>query len=289
MTYTKYTNLKTFHQAVHNTLMTHEAQNILPLGNIRMGLQGDTRFGTPEHWLMATVTDSTGIHLAALMTPPHNMALYATDNKINQPAIQALVKGLENTPVPGVIAEKSLAEAFAEAYTTQHKSTFTIAMSQRIYQLTQVNPAIPQVGNLRPLQEQDMYFFPYWKEAFNATLDYTATTMDMPLHSQTYLDRLVSNTIYILEVEGIPVSMAGISRPMERVVGVGHVYTPPYYRGKGYASAAVAKLSQQLLDKGFEKCVLYTDLANPTSNSIYQKIGYAPIGDSLMITFDKEQ
>jgi len=48
----------------------------------------------------------------------------------------------------------------------------------------------------------------------------------------------------------------------------------------------VAQISQMALDKGFDKCVLYTDLLNPTSNSIYQKIGYTPICDSLMLNFE---
>ena len=87
---------------------------------------------------------------------------------------------------------------------------------------------------------------------------------------------------------GIPVSMAGYTREMQTVVGVAYVYTPPYERGKGYATSIVAQLSQLAINKGYKKCVLYTDLANPTSNSIYQKIGYNPICDSLMLKFEKK-
>ena len=88
-----------------------------------------------------------------------------------------------------------------------------------------------------------------------------------------------------MEDNGIPVSMAGFTRAMQTVVGVAFVYTPPYWRGKGYATSCVAKVSQIALDIGFMKCVLYTDLLNPTSNSIYQKIGYTPVCDSLMLSF----
>ena len=41
----------------------------------------------------------------------------------------------------------------------------------------------------------------------------------------------------------------------------------------------VADLSQMLLDKGFKYCLLFTDLANPTSNNIYRQIGYQPVSD----------
>ena len=79
--------------------------------------------------------------------------------------------------------------------------------------------------------------------------------------------------------------MAGYTREMQTAIGVAFVYTPPYYRGKGYASSCVAQISQIALDKGFTKCVLYTDLLNPISNSIYKKIGYRPVCDSLMLEF----
>ena len=86
--------------------------------------------------------------------------------------------------------------------------------------------------------------------------------------------------------KGMPVSMAKISRDLQTVCVVGLVYTPPYFRGNGYATSCVAAVSQFGLDRGFKNCVLYTDLANPTSNSIYMKIGYKPICDSIEIKFN---
>ena len=74
--------------------------------------------------------------------------------------------------------------------------------------------------------------------------------------------------------------MAGQGPHSSHGITVNLVYTPPELRGRGYASACVAALSQQLLDAGWEFCTLYTDLANPTSNSIYQRIGYRPVCDS---------
>ena len=43
--------------------------------------------------------------------------------------------------------------------------------------------------------------------------------------------------------------------------------------------ATVAALSQLLLDSGRKFCFLFTDLSNPTSNHIYQAIGYRPVCD----------
>lgn len=66
---------------------------------------------------------------------------------------------------------------------------------------------------------------------------------------------------------------------------VGPVYTPPYFRGKGYATSAVAQLSRLLLRQGNDYCALFADLSNPISNHVYQKIGYRPLCDYAQITF----
>ena len=84
--------------------------------------------------------------------------------------------------------------------------------------------------------------------------------------------------LYLWE-DGRPVSMAGCGGPTPHGLRVAPVYTPPEHRGRGYASACVAALSQLLLDSGRRYCFLFTDLANPTANAIYQAIGYRPVGD----------
>jgi predicted GNAT family acetyltransferase len=82
--------------------------------------------------------------------------------------------------------------------------------------------------------------------------------------------------------------LAGAARPTVNGIAIGPVYTPPQFRGKGYASSLVAKLSQHLLDQGRTFCTLFTDLANPTSNRIYQNIGYRPVCDYTVYRFNKK-
>jgi len=266
--------------------MRHEAQNMIPLGNLLIGYEGKDKesWRDPVNWYMATVEDENGILLTAIMTPPHNIALYTTDNKINTAAIDCLIDGIADEPVPGVLAKKGLAQHFAEAYSTRKGLTFEVAMEQRIYELAEVNPEIPLIGTVRLVEEKDMPFLPFWLEAFHPTA-HGDQTMNIPNDLHHYLYRIAKKNLYILEDDGVPVSLAGFNREMQNVIGVGPVFTPPYYRGKGYASSCVAQISQLALDRGFTRCVLYTDLANPTSNSIYQKIGYKPICDSLMLKF----
>jgi predicted GNAT family acetyltransferase len=79
--------------------------------------------------------------------------------------------------------------------------------------------------------------------------------------------------------DGGLVSMACKNRPTRKGISVGMVYTPPEARRRGHATACVGELSRQLLQTGREFCVLFADILNPTSNSIYQIIGYRSLGN----------
>jgi len=70
------------------------------------------------------------------------------------------------------------------------------------------------------------------------------------------------------------------------MVRVGPVYTPPEWRGRGYAGAATAAVSQAAVDAGVREVVLYTDLANSTSNALYQRLGYRPVEDRVIFSFE---
>jgi predicted GNAT family acetyltransferase len=64
------------------------------------------------------------------------------------------------------------------------------------------------------------------------------------------------------------------------------VYTPPERRGRGYAGATTAAVSQAALDAGVREVVLYTDLANPVSNALYERLGYRGVEDRVILSFD---
>ena len=287
MNFTLYDDIKPFYQATYDVLMRHEAQNIIPLGNLIIGNEGKDTTGwrDTKNWFMATVSDSTGIKLTAIMTPPHNMTLYATDNQLDVNAVDCLVDGMLKAKVhaSGVMTENSLAESFAKVYADKAKTNYKTDVNMRVYELTAVNPAIPSIGNLRLAKDSDMSFLPYWRHGFATDCNLPTTSLSEEAENGRYVISI--GKLYILEDNGVPVSMARITREMQSVCGVAFVYTPPYFRGKGYASSCVADISRLILKQGFTKCVLYTNLANPTSNSIYQNIGYKPICDSLDIKF----
>ena len=288
MKFNQYKEIQNFYQDTYDVLMRHEAQNLIPLGNIILGNEGKdkTDWRDPANWFMATVTSGAGVILTAVMTPPHNITLYETDNLVNDEALASLIKGIMETDyeIPGVMTEKVLAQRFAKAWSEARGAKHRVHKDMRIYELLKVNPDIPAIGTLRLVRESDMSFLPYWREGFNS--DCFGDTPSVKADPESYRYLIENKMLYVLEDNGMAVSMALMNRAMNTVCGVGGVYTPPYFRGKGYASSCVAGVSRLILERGFTKCVLYTDLANPTSNSIYQKIGYKPICDSLEIKFE---
>jgi predicted GNAT family acetyltransferase len=288
MKFALYGDINTFYRDIYDVLMRHEAQNIIPLGNVITGAGGGDKPGwrDPASWLMAAVSDPAGIRMTAVMTPPHNLTLYATDNKYDGDALACLIEGISKTEftIGGVMTENTLAESFARAYAGLKGVKYKVNKRQRIYELLRVSSDIPYVGNLRLANENDMAFLPYWGAGFDSECYGSAFSVLDKAEYSSY--NISSGKLYILEDNGTPVSMAKSTREMKTVCGVGYVYTPPYLRGRGYATSCVAAVSRVILERGFLKCALYTDLANPTSNSIYQKIGYKPICDSLEIKFE---
>ncbi len=104
-------------------------------------------------------------------------------------------------------------------------------------------------------------------------------------HEAAVRDRLGYGGISLWQAAGRPVSMGAVTRPVAGMVRIGPVYTPPEFRGAGYASAVTAELSLRAREAGAAEVLLYTDLDNPVSNSIYQRIGYRAVEDRVVLTF----
>lgn len=130
-------------------------------------------------------------------------------------------------------------------------------------------------------QEADLPIITPWAAAFFQEAHLT----DPSDPRQVARDKVGQGSVFLWD-EGRPVSMAAWAGRTARGVRINFVYTPPEYRKRGYASACVADLTQCLLDEGQAFCCLYTDLANPTSNRIYQAIGYRSVCDMSDFHFE---
>lgn len=288
MKYSRYQNAKEFYNDVYDILLKHEEQNSLPLGNVILGNQGGelTGWRNPENWFMASVRDECGkIILSAIMTPPFNITMYETDNIPNDDALHCLCNNIinENIEIPGVTSENTLAERFAKIYTQKKEMGYKTRKNLRIYSLREVNKSVPLIGKIRKAGEKDMPFLPYWHYGFSDDCSLEFRSFE---DSVANIERAIKKgMLYVLEDDGMPVSIASALRESVHGRTIGMVYTPPYFRKKGYASACVAELSQIVLDMGYEYVSLFTDISNPISNSIYQKIGYKPVCDYNELEF----
>jgi predicted GNAT family acetyltransferase len=149
----------------------------------------------------------------------------------------------------------------------------------RLYELQDLTKHPATTGRHRRAELADKNLILSWINGFMADIG-----EDHGDQEPRVTRRLAAGQFWIWE-DGEPVSMALHSVPVESVVRVQAVYTPPDRRNCGYASACVSNLSAQLMDQGY-RCILYTDLANPVSNSIYRRIGYRAFAELLKYRFD---
>jgi predicted GNAT family acetyltransferase len=179
----------------------------------------------------------------------------------------------------------AISRAFAEQWQALTGVPFSIGFRERAYRLDAVITVTSVPGAMRRAAESDRDLLARWTVAFSAEAG------TEPVDGPEWADRILATDpalrgVYLWEDGGVVVSLAGYSGPTAHGMRIGPVYTPPEWRGRGYASAVTAALSQMLLDGGRQFCFLFTDLANPTSNKIYQQIGYCPVCDVDVYRFD---
>lgn len=238
------------------------------------------RFGSSPFF--ATVEEQDDIRLIALMTPPHKLQLASLCEEPKAP-ISCLATALaaEMWSVPAVMGEKVAVEAFAEIWGGTTGVEARQGMEQRLMICRKVSQHKSASGSYRQACREDLGLIGHWTTAFYREA-FPDTCSDQLIVAG--LARLQEDEFY-LWLDPEPVGVACYSRPTLRGVSVSLVYTPPECRGKGYASALVAAMTQRALEQGREYCSLYTDLANPTSNHIYEKIGYHKVADLTDIDF----
>lgn len=184
-------------------------------------------------------------------------------------------------PVNGASGPPAGAREFCALYSS---APARVRMSNRILQVTKVIPPRPAPGCMRVAGPRDFEVAKRFFHDFEVECSPDELPSDDKL-STLIEDRIARQTIFLWEVEGVPVSSAHTTRPTRGGISIGPVYTPPGERGKGYASNLMAALSQRMLDGGKQFCVLFTDKDNPTSNKVYESIGYRCIAVSEYLSF----
>ena len=255
-------------------LLEREAEHNLILG-LAARLEESTAEYEPPIYL-ATIERNNEILGCAFRTPPYNLGITRLPAEAVAP-LAADVAEVYDT-LRGVLGPDPEAAALAGAWSGLRGVAIREAMRERIYKLERViDPECPAAGYARPATEVDLGTVAQWLNAFSAEAG-------VPANEERTRD-LVAGRRLLLWEDGGPRSMAASCGDTPDGCRVGYVYTPPEWRGRGYASACVATLSRQILKGGRRFCFLYTDLSNPTSNAIYQRIGYEPVCDVVEYRF----
>jgi predicted GNAT family acetyltransferase len=264
-------------------LERREAEHNLQLG-FRGRLEADRHaFGTADPLLYTALDDAGNVTAVATQTPPFGLVLSAMD----EPAIvEELADRLaaDGAVLPSAGGPVLVARAFAERWAALTGAVASLQIEERIYEADAVVHPKGVTGRMRPYSTADRPLAIRWLRAFFDEA--------MPGSPEAQVERFVDGraaglgSLVLWEDDGTVVSLAGHAGETTNGSRVGPVYTPPELRGRGYASALTAALTEQLLERR-RFCFLYTDLANPTSNSIYQRIGYRAVADVTVWRFDE--
>lgn len=272
-----------FLQHAQTALMQNEAANALMLGICLRLRDYPGRIQTAP-FLFTIDSQPHQIRLAAIMTPPHNLILHCA-GACDPSALDLLAGHLlaHGWILPGVLGPAEVSEAFARGWAQRTGCQARLHLRERGFELRQVVAPRPAPGQLRPAELADLPLLTEWVRAFYQDALHEEIPIDQ---SREMAAQRIEDRQLFLWGTNEPVSMAGVTRPTPHGIAVSFVYTPAGLRGRGYASNCVAALSQRLLDQGYQFCTLFTDLANPISNDIYQRIGYRPIIDYAEYHFE---
>jgi uncharacterized protein len=270
---TRYSDVDRFLEVATPFLIRREAEHNLFFG-ITATLRADPGLYSGPPYL-ATVSDGGRVVAAALRTPPFRLGL----SEVDDPAAVALVAAdVLDHDLPGVQGPVEVVRTFVEERRARGGPPARRTTSERIYRLTEVVPPRPVAGFQRDPVPGDRDVLVEWMWEFGVEAlgeddrDEAAADVDNWMAGR-------GRVLHVWQDADEIVSLCGVTGPTPNGIRIGPVYTPPASRGRGYASALTAAVTQAQLDAGRTFVFLFTDLANPTSNHIYQAIGYEPVGD----------
>jgi uncharacterized protein len=270
----RHPDVATFLAGAGGFLVDREAEHNLILGLSSTLARDPLAYGSEPY--LATVEEDGRVVAAALRTPPHNLVLSESDEDGVWAAFAADAADADAS-LGGVLGPLGGVGNFVEAWRRLTGVSARRSRSQRVYRISDVAAVDDAPGTMRAYDEPDRPLALAWLEAFFEE-EFGSEGVE---GAERTLEHRLSDPHggVVLWDDGGPVSLAGFGGPTPNGIRVGPVYTPPGVRRRGYATALVAELTRSLLAGGRRFCFLFTDLANPTSNSIYLRIGYEPVAD----------
>jgi GNAT superfamily N-acetyltransferase len=256
-----------------NSVILTVVETIRRGGGVRAA-DGDEVLG----WWQAEGEPVTGAFMHTAPYPVHVAAMPAE-------AVGPLVDLLAGVVpvVPGVGGDRAATDAFAAAWSKRTGSRARVHRRMRLHRLDELiepDPRPPGAAVVAGPEHRDVLVA--WYEAFAAEIEEPQRDVGRQVD-----DRIAYGGAFLwLADDGEPVSLAGRTRLVAGQVRVAPVYTPPERRGRGYAAGATAAVTRAALDAGARDVLLYTDLANPTANRLYERLGYRGVEDRVTVSFE---
>jgi len=249
----------------------------------------EVREGVPAapglpHWFVVARSDGGQVTGVAMRTAPFEpFPVFLLP--MPAPAAVELARALHERgeEVGGANGALPATREFAEEAARLVRRTAEVVVQTRLHQLHRVVVPPTPPGALRPAGEDDVDLVRSWYRAFHGEADEQAgrPAGTMPVEELPrgeMLLRIRDGRVFLWELDGEPVHLTAANPPAFGAARIGPVFTPAEHRGHGYAAAAVAQVSQLLLDEGSRPC-LFTDQGNPVSNRLYERLGYEPVVD----------
>lgn len=259
--------LESFDAATHDRLAADPVRNTIALTSLDRLRRLP---GTDQPPILITFHDNGEVIGSLIRTPP--WPFQAADLPLNAVNLAVQIVSDVDPDAPGVTGPRAKSAAFA----TATGKAFVESLATRLYRLgTLAPPTVAGAGRLAT--EDDVELLGAWRKAF--VREAVPEAPDLGTTDAMRDSLRLGNGHVLWEIDGTPVAWAVASLPQVGMTRVGPVYTPPEHRKCGYGAAVSAMVSQWALDQGATDVLLFADLTNPISNSIYQRIGYQPLDD----------
>jgi predicted GNAT family acetyltransferase len=277
----KYDSISTFLDDCGSVLMQKECENNVILGICNNFLNKSI---DPEQFILIAAIEKSGIIISCAVTTP-NKTVLATFTIQSDVAVKPLASYFNSNQInlKGLSGESAVVNSFMEVY----QKPITESTSLLLYTLKTLQCIeLVQNSELILATMQDLPVLTTWLKNFQIDAALLPLKPDEEIQA-VMEDKIKKKVIYKLIVSGDqqPVSMLAVVRETKNFAIISWVYTPPYSRSKGFASTAVYKLTELLLNTHQKYCALFADKSNPVSNKIYQNIGYQPVAEYLDINF----
>jgi predicted GNAT family acetyltransferase len=263
-------------------LSAHEAEHNLPLGLLGRLRTEPRLYGFDPTFVV--VEEEGHVVGCLLRTPPHGVVLSRFASLDAVDAVAVAVHDI-HPALPGAVGPTGVVARFASTWTSLVDVAARLGIRQRVHAASAVQRLPRASGGMRRAGPDDLLTVVDWITAFGDEALGEAAHVEGAEATYRRVDADPDGA-WLLWDDGGPVSLAAYGSPTPTGTRVGPVYTPPELRGRGYATSLVAELTAERLAAGLSYCFLFTDLANPTSNAIYERIGYEPVADWDMWSFE---